>query len=291
MSRLFNDPGINRQILVEITRMRGRAVEMDAECKINDLDSFIVENLVESLDVHARAYLELVNEDCEVAEYTAYLRNVGLALIHNQETRGLLSDPNSEQQLRKMAESSIDVVSKRFNSDPNQYEAALQNQIEKIRIELMPETLKWQSRKTQLLHRISSRTEARILSWTADAMERCIRRRNVMDGLHQGNAPANPDPTSGAEPRDRSHIEALLAHAQAVWMRSNSEQKTRFDQDLTDPGVQNLSFGGRTHKALHLWREHVTRSVKDRIAAYSDVQQQYHSQKCSRRRILTISVN
>jgi len=225
VSTPFNNPDINAQIVVEIMRLQSRAVQMDADCTIVDFDSFIVETLVDSLDVHARAYLGQVSEDHAVPEYRRYLQFVGSALLQNAEKRSHLSDPYSEERLRQIAETSGELMIKRSRLEPQQYETELQNCIEQIRFKSMPEALKWHSWKNQILARILSRFEARYLSWSADATERVMRQR---DSQKDGSPTADESRTQGSGSCDQRPA--------ATW----NEVEIRF---ISDERVQTIACG------------------------------------------------
>jgi DNA-binding transcriptional regulator YiaG len=175
----FDNPEIQKRIVADVSRIQSAWLEWnDAERTTGDYDTRMVKTLVKVLDVHARAYLNAVDGDSRVPEYRYRLRRDGSALMENAENRGLLSDPYSEDRLRKMAENTGHIIIRRHELAPEKYEAEIRAEVERCRSALMPEALKWHEWKNQLLIRIETRFEARYRHWDAEAIERA----QVADG-------------------------------------------------------------------------------------------------------------
>jgi len=86
---------------------------------------------------------------------------VGSALIRNAEQRSHLSDPYSEDRLRKMAENTGDFISRKHSLTPEQQDSEIRNAVERLRSELMPDAKKWNEWYCQILIRIERRFDAR----------------------------------------------------------------------------------------------------------------------------------
>jgi hypothetical protein len=172
---LFNNPAINARIAAGVLRIQSDLLDWNAEPKEPDLDSKIVTAMVETLDVHARAYIEAVNHNGLLRRYTDKLRRVGSVLIENAEQRSLLSDPYSEDRLRKIAESSGDYIRRKHSLTPEQQETILCAAIQEIRQDIMPKASEWRRWKNEVLVRIETRFEARYRHWSAEAIERVER--------------------------------------------------------------------------------------------------------------------
>jgi hypothetical protein len=167
----FSDSEINDQIRVEILRLQAQSLEWDDNSAGRGFDDHIVETLVESLDAHAEAYLCKADRQDLISQYVKYMRNVGAALIHNAERRSFLSDPYSEDRLRKMAENSGEFILRKSSLTAVQQEAEIRDSVERIRLELRDEAVKWHQWHSQILSRVESRFEARFRRWEADAIE------------------------------------------------------------------------------------------------------------------------
>lgn len=168
----FSNPEINSQIKVDILRLQAAALEWDDDPKGRGFDDHIVWTLVESLDAHAKAYLCKVESEDLVAPYVEYLHNVGAALIRNAEQRSFLSDPYSEDRLRHMAENSGEFAVQRHSLTPAQQEAAIRDDIERLRTANRPDAIEWHQWHSQMCSRIETRFEARYRWWEAKAIER-----------------------------------------------------------------------------------------------------------------------
>ena len=167
----FSDPEINDQIRVKILRLQAQSLEWDDNSAGRGFDDHIVETLVESLDAHAEAYLCKVDSEDLISQYVKYMRDVGAALIHNAEQRSFLSDPYSEDRLRQMAENSGEFILRKNSLTAVQQEAEIRDSVERIRLELRDEAVKWHQWHSQLGSRIETRFEARYRRWEADAIE------------------------------------------------------------------------------------------------------------------------
>ena len=132
----------------------------------------IVWTLSEGLDARAKAYLSKVESEDLVAEYVDYLRKVGAAVIGNAERRSFLSNPYSEDCLRKMAESTGHIIIRRHELTPEQYEAEVRAEVERCRSHVMPAAKEWNEWYCQMLFRIETCFEARYRYWEANAIER-----------------------------------------------------------------------------------------------------------------------
>jgi hypothetical protein len=168
----FSDPEIDSQIKADILRVQAAALEWDDDPKGRGFDDHIVWTLVESLDAHAKAYLCKVESEGLIAPYVEYLHNVGTALIHNAEQRSFLSDPYSENRLRHMAENSFEFAVQRHALTPAQQEAAIRDDIERLRTANRPNAIEWHQWHSQMCSRIETRFEARYRHWEANAIER-----------------------------------------------------------------------------------------------------------------------
>ncbi|HEX7424863.1 MAG TPA: hypothetical protein VF311_13405 [Terriglobales bacterium] len=171
----FDNPEIQARIAADVARIQSTWLEWNAEPTTGDRDTKIVETLVDTLNAHARRYLEAVDGNSRLPEYNKRLRRVGSALMENAENRGLLSDPYSEDRLRKMAESTGHIISRRHELTPEKYEAEIRAEIERCRSALMSEALQWHEWKNQLVIRIETRFEARYRHWAAEGIERAQR--------------------------------------------------------------------------------------------------------------------
>jgi len=166
----FESPAIRARVLADVSRIQSEVLTWSDD-PTGDLDTKTIEILVETLDAHARIYLEAVTDSSLVSEYVDTLRRTGTALMQNAENRGILQDPYREERLRKIAESSIDYIERKRSLTPQQQEKALGNAVEGLRIELMEKALKWHEWRDQLLVRIETRFEARYRHWLADALD------------------------------------------------------------------------------------------------------------------------
>jgi hypothetical protein len=171
----FSNPTIHARIAADVLRIQSTWLEWNAEPTTEDFDTKIVETLVDTLDAHARSYLEAVDGKSRLPEYYKVLRRVGSALIENAGQRSFLSDLYSEDCLRKMAENTGDFISRKHSLTPEQRETEIRNAVERLRSELMPDAMKWSGRTNQLLVRIETRFEARYRHWAAEAIERVQR--------------------------------------------------------------------------------------------------------------------
>jgi hypothetical protein len=169
---LFSDPEINSQIRVEILRLQVSSLEWSANATNASLDEEILYVLVESLDVHAIAYLCKVNSDELIPSYVSYLRGAGAALIHNAENRGPLQEPYREDALRQMSESSAELIARKHSLDPDEHEAEIWRSLMSIRAKTMTGAESWQAWKFRLLRRIETKFEARYRHWETNAIER-----------------------------------------------------------------------------------------------------------------------
>ena len=164
----------------------------------------IVWTLSEGLDARAKAYLSKVESEDLVAEYVDYLRKVGAAVIGNAERRSFLSNPYSEDCLRKMAESTGHIIIRRHELTPEQYEAEVRAEVERCRSHVMPAAKEWNEWYCQMLFRIETCFEARYRYWEANAIERAkagkegrlaewFRRvqRELIPGRHHGPSRAH----------------------------------------------------------------------------------------------------
>ena len=166
----FSDREVNREIAAKILRLQAASFEWDDNPDGRSLDDFLVETLVESLNAHAGSYLHKVCSEDLISQYGEYMRGVGSALIRNAKERGHLSDPYSEGRLRELAENSGRLMNRILSLNPEERESEIQNEIERLRAELMPEALEWRRWRSQILSRIETRFGARYLHWTAEAI-------------------------------------------------------------------------------------------------------------------------
>lgn len=169
---LFSDPEINSQIKVEILRLQVSSLEWSANATNAGLYCEILYVLVESLDVHANAYLGKVNSDELIPSYVGYLRGVGTALIHNAENRGPLQEPYREDALPTISEPSGDLIAPKRSLYPDEREAEIWRSLMSIRAKSMTGAESWQAWKVHLLRRIETKFEARYRHWEANAIER-----------------------------------------------------------------------------------------------------------------------
>ena len=168
----FDHPSIQARIAADVLRIRSRSLESSAESAEGDFDTTIVATLVETLNAHARAFLDQVDCDGLISEYTNELRRVGAALIQNAEEHSFLADPYSDDRLRKIAESSIEYIQRQRSLTSEQEEAEISAAVERTRSAVMKKALAWSDWRNQILSRIVSRFEARYCYWTAEAIER-----------------------------------------------------------------------------------------------------------------------
>jgi len=171
----FDSAVIQARILREVARIRSKHLDWCANPIEGTLTEKIVQNLVETLDVHAQALLPAV--DCRnlIAPYLNRLRSVGQALIQNAEARSLLSDPYSEDRLRKIAESSGEYLVKKHSLTPDQQQQELGILIESTRLALRGKAMEWRIWKSDIVIQIETRFEARLLHWMAEAIEQVAR--------------------------------------------------------------------------------------------------------------------
>lgn len=190
----FSDPDIDNQIKARILRLQAASLEWGDNPTGGGFDDHIVETLVESLSIHADAYLCRV--DCEdlVPQYVDYMRRVGAALTRNAEQRSFLSDPYSEDRLRQMAENSGEFIGQKYSLTPEQQEAEIRNLVERFRTKLREEAVKWHRWYNQIRSRIETRCEACYRRWQADAIEHVRVRKG-------GVTPAQPPGENGGKPK------------------------------------------------------------------------------------------
>jgi len=79
-------PDIHARIAAAVARIQSDWLEWSAESTTGDFDTKIVETLVETLDAHARGYLEGMDGTGWLPEYRSLLREVGAALVKNTQT-------------------------------------------------------------------------------------------------------------------------------------------------------------------------------------------------------------
>jgi hypothetical protein len=168
----FSVPTIDARIAVDVCRIQAAWLDWNAESMEGDFNTKIVETLVETLDAHARAYLAVVNSESLLTQYARRLRRVGSALIENSERRSFLSDPYSEEQLRKLATSEGKYIRRKHLLTAEEQEVEICNSVERIRIELQSKAMEWHAWRNQMLIRIETRFEARYRYWAAEAIER-----------------------------------------------------------------------------------------------------------------------
>ena len=116
-----------------VGRIQARWLKEAAEPTEGDFDTKVVENLVETLDAHAQAYLDAVEDNGLLPAYEARLRHVGKLQIDHAEQHSLLRDPYSEDRLRRIAESSGEFIRRRASPAPAQQEHEILEAVERIR--------------------------------------------------------------------------------------------------------------------------------------------------------------
>src|SRR5260370_160975 len=185
----FHPTSIQAGIAADVLRIQSGLLEWSVEPTEGDLDSRIVTTLVDTLDAHARAYLDQVDCDSLIPEYTNALRLVGAALIQNAEKRSFLADPYSDDRLRRKAESSAEYIQRRRSLTLEEQEAEIRAAVEKIRCDVMKEAVAWRSWRNQILSRIETRFEARYRHWTSEAIDHVRHsQHSVVEAVVPGNS-------------------------------------------------------------------------------------------------------
>jgi hypothetical protein len=226
----FDNPTILARITADVSRIQSSWLEWNAEPTTDDFDAKIGETLVDTLDAHARAYLEAVDGNSRLPEYQDPLRRVGSALIKYSEEQSFLSDPYSEDRLREIAENSGNFMSQIPFLTSAERESAVQKEVECIRSEFMPQAMKSLEWRSQLRFRIETRFEARYRHWTAEAIERAFRH------VEAPNKPAD------TVPNDRPSKEATLIDQNdtappASWEASEFCEKPEYVGKSASEGV------------------------------------------------------
>jgi hypothetical protein len=166
----FATPAMQKRIDVAVSRIQSKNFEWIAE-PTTQPDDHIVQTLVEMLDAHAEIYLGLVDSERRCEEYRELLAQTGAALLRNVENRGPLSNPYSDQRLRKKAESCAAYRAAKTSEDR---ERALDNEVVRLAELLREDALKWDEWHGQLVTRILMRFEARYRHWAAEASEKVL---------------------------------------------------------------------------------------------------------------------
>src|SRR5260370_41018802 len=167
----FHHPSIQARIAADVLRIQSGLLEWSVEPTEGDLDSRIVTTLVDTRDAHARAYLDQVDCDSLIPEYTNALRLVGAALIQNAEKRSFLADPYSDDRLRRKTEARAEYTHRRHSLTLEDQEADIRAAVEKIRCDVMKEAVAWRRWRNKLLSRIETRFQARYRHWRSEAMD------------------------------------------------------------------------------------------------------------------------
>jgi hypothetical protein len=138
----------------------------------------IVDVLVECLEVHAKEYLQQVEDEHSASNYIKDLRRVGAALFENAEQHSVLADPYRDAKLRRIAESEIDFLRRKRSLSPAQQHELITKAVPRIREQLRPKADEWQAWKADTVFQIDARFEAVYLHWEAEALDR-VRDRGV----------------------------------------------------------------------------------------------------------------
>jgi hypothetical protein len=135
----FTNPTIRARVESNVLKVQSALLEW-SESPTTDVDyhTKIVQTLVDTLDAHASAYLEGVEEESQVQEYKKLLRVIGRNLIENAEKRSVLSDLYSDQRLRKIVESSGDLNLRIRSLTPEQRESVISEEIKRLRSQMAP---------------------------------------------------------------------------------------------------------------------------------------------------------
>jgi hypothetical protein len=172
----FSNPEIKPRIDADVLRIQSAFLEWIAEPTTGDSYTKVVETLVATLDAYARGYLDAVDRESLLPQYRRGLRRLGSAFIKNAERQFALTDQHSEDRLREMTENGGDFISRKQSLTPKQQQA-YHNAIERIRSEIIPDALKWNQWKGQLLIHLETRFEARYRFWVAEAIIKVQRER------------------------------------------------------------------------------------------------------------------
>ena len=183
---------------MDIARIQSAWLEWNAEPTEGQFETKLVEVLVNSLDAHADDYLEGVEQESTISEYVGLLRRIGSIQIQNV-ARGILSDPYSEDGLRRTAQSSGFYIRRKHVLAPQELEAELREEVERLRLAAIPEALKFQEHKNGILFRIETRFESRYQHWTAQAIER-VQSRTLERPPAPNNMPAFTEKEEGLNP-------------------------------------------------------------------------------------------
>lgn len=222
----FSDPEINERISIDIAGLQARIHEANAEYTFTDRDSFLVETMMESLDIHAGNYLRKVTNRFLAAEYSIYLRRIGFSLLRNAEERSHLRDPYSEECLRQMAESTGSLIQRRFKLTGDEYEREVQTLVEKCRTAMRPKAVEWHACRNQIVARISSRLEARFLHWSTAANSQLLIRP-------EADPVVEVSYNSGSEPHDQ-----ILIHRSSETIAVNKAASEVNSEDGRDPVLE-----------------------------------------------------
>ena len=213
----FDNPELHMRIAADVLRIQSALLEWDASPTAGALDEKIVETLVATFDAYGRTLLQAVNVSSELPGYHKSLRFVASRLIQSLEKN--LSEPFSDSRLRQMAENSGDLTRRKHFLTPAQQETETRKVIEQFRSELMPEALKSNERKNQLLFVIECRFEARHQHWAAEAIESLLRKSKPSDDLSRSNIASSKKMKSARKSRERE----VGAESRSFGRKANAE--------------------------------------------------------------------
>ena len=233
-SNPFGDSSIDKRIKAKVLRLQSASLEWTENPAGTCLDEHILASLVGALNAHAEGYLSKVVHEDLIPAYANYLRGVGSALIRNAEQRSHLSDPYTDDRLRKMAENSGTFMNRVRLLPPEKREAEIRDEVERLRSKVMPEALRWNGWKNQLFVRIDTQFEARYRWWEAEAIQRlqpipekaCHTRLAVVEPLQPQPTPVMEGPPTPKAPAWED-IEISFLSEERVQIRIGSQTETR----------------------------------------------------------------
>jgi hypothetical protein len=205
-------------ILANVLRIQSRCLERLDEAFEGGMKKGIADILVETLDAHARQYLQKLEKVEAIPAYTKCLRETGENLILNAEQRSFLVDPYRDAKLRQIAESSGDFILRKLSLSPAQQEETIQKEVARVREEVRPKALKWLAWKTEMVFEIEYRFEARYRHWEAKALKRVRASRASgtltsagSDKTGIGGAPSSDGTAKEEKPRATSWQEVKIS--------------------------------------------------------------------------------
>jgi hypothetical protein len=247
-----------RRIAAGILRIRSRLLkQLDGVAEVGT-EKTIVDVLVECLEVHAKEYLQQVEDEHSASNYIKDLRRVGAALFENAEQHSVLADPYRDAKLRRIAESEIDFLRRKRSLSPAQQHELITKAVPRIREQLRPKADEWQAWKADTVFQIDARFEAVYLHWEAEALDR-VRDREASAALRTdaGAKTADQPVTSdgngepaGQRARNWQGIEIWFTSEERATIRDGARTETDNYSDLGFEDKRN----GKPNRAWEVLR-------------------------------------